>query len=341
MLVTSSFQVSTLLVLLASLVLGAFGAWFMSRYAYRFGLVDVPNDRSSHDLPTPRGGGIGILAAFALSSALLGLPLSLWLPAVCLALVSFFDDRLDLSPRTRLVCQFLAAAFVGLYVLGGPEGFIIQHPTSTIQNCFLLLFFAVVMTGTANFYNFMDGINGIAAITGAVGFALLALFAQRSAGAPGIAVSSLCLSAACAGFLPFNIPRARVFMGDVGSVLLGFVFAAYVALLARSAADFLVLAGCLSTFYADGLTTLWIRRRDGERLSQAHRRHLYQLFCNQKRAPHWKVSLVYGALQGGVGLLLMAVRPSGLAAVAALELCLLAGWWAVMAKVRREVEGQF
>ena len=84
-----------------SLLIGTLGAWFMFRYAYRFGLLDIPNNRSSHALPTPRGGGIGILVALIVSSLWLELSLFIWLPAVLLALVSFFDDKLDLTPRTR------------------------------------------------------------------------------------------------------------------------------------------------------------------------------------------------------------------------------------------------
>ena len=330
----------TFSLIIISFFLGMLGAWFMSRYAYRFGLLDIPNDRSSHNLPTPRGGGIGILAAFIASSLMLQLPLLVWLPAAFLALVSFFDDKLDLSPRTRLIFQFGSALIVAGFALGFFEVSVIQPPTSVIQNLTLLLFSCVFIVGTANFYNFMDGVNGIAGITGVVGFVLLGIFAHMHSNMQQIEVSSFCIAAACLGFLPFNLPRARVFMGDVGSILLGFLFASYVVLLAKDVADFLVLAGFLSTFYADALSTLWVRKRDGERLSQAHRRHLYQLFANQKQVPHWRVSLTYGMIQAAAGLILLAVRPYGLLAIAFTELCLLAGWLLLMLKVRRAVEGQ-
>lgn len=328
----------TLLSIIISVSLGAFGAWFMSRFAYRFGLLDLPNDRSSHNLPTPRGGGVGILAAYIVTSLLLGLPLLLWLPAGLLAVVSFFDDKLDLSPRTRLIFQFSAALVVAGFAIGVPESFSIHHPKSIILNLTILLLCSIVVTGTANFYNFMDGINGIAGITGAVAFSLLGLFAYSYADQPLIGVSSFSIAAACVGFLPFNVPRARLFMGDVGSILLGFLCAAYLVILTRSAVDFLVLAGFLSTFYADALTTLYVRKRDGERLSQAHRRHLYQLFANQKQVPHWQVSLWYGLLQTAVGVLLLLLHPFGWQAVAACELLLLAAWWLVMRRVRSSVE---
>jgi Fuc2NAc and GlcNAc transferase len=103
----------------------------------------------------------------------------------------------------------------------------------------------VFIVGTANFYNFMDGINGIAGITGVVAFGLLALFGHLHGAGEGMVLCSLCLGAACLGFLPFNMPRARVFMGDVGSVLLGFLFALLVIFLARDLKD-LVMMGVFS-----------------------------------------------------------------------------------------------
>lgn len=324
------------LLIILCLALGTVGAWFMSRYAYRFGLLDIPNDRSSHSLPTPRGGGIGILAAFIVSSLWLKLSLFIWLPAALLALVSFFDDRLDLSPRTRLIFQFGAAFIVAGYALALPESFSIQNPSFIIQNLLLILC-SIVIVGTANFYNFMDGINGIAGITGVVAFALTGFFAHLS-GHASVAILSLCMSAACIGFLPLNVPKARVFMGDVGSVLLGFVFAAIVVLLSGSVADYLIMAGFLSTFYADTLTTLYVRKRDGERLSQAHRRHLYQLLANQKGFSHWQVSTAYGIIQLLIGLLLLSVHRFGLIVIVVVDLLLILLWIVVMEHVRNEVE---
>ena len=331
-----------LVTLMTSLFLGASGACFMSRNAYRLGFLDIPNARSSHDLPTPRGGGIGILAAYIVTSVWLPLPLLLWLPAAFLALVSFFDDKLGLSPRTRMIFQFTAALIVANCIQGLPESNSIQnsiqHPTFNIQHLTMLLFTSIVIAGTSNFYNFMDGINGIAGITGAVAFCLLGFFAGIYAHQPAVSLSTYSLAAACVGFLPLNIPKARVFMGDVGSILLGFVFSVYLVFLSRSVADFLVLAGFLSTFYIDSLTTLYVRKRSGEQLSQAHRRHLYQLLSNQLKIPHWKVSVSYGVIQLVIGLLLLAVHPYGLGIVISVIVLLIIVWIAVMHKIRTLVE---
>lgn len=280
-----------------SFVLGASGAFFMSRYAFRFGLVDLPNARSSHSLPTPRGGGVGILAAFIISAFALDIPAGLWVPAALLAVVSFFDDSLDLSPKTRLFFQFLAAAFVVFFV--GVNGSIF------FVSLFLMIFFAIYIVGTANFYNFMDGINGIAGITGVTGFILIALFASISGSDHRIVLLALCIAAGCLGFLPFNLPEAKVFMGDVGSVLLGFLFASMVVWLASDISSFICLASFLAPFYIDSLTAIFIRWRNGDKLFKAHRRHLYQLLANELGHPHWIISLVYGGLQVLTGLLML------------------------------------
>jgi len=303
----------------------------MSRYAFRFGMIDVPNDRSSHALPTPRGGGVGILLAFVAASLTSGMNHSLWLPTSFISIISFFDDKLHLSPKTRLLFQFSAAG-AALCSLLCPA------PVDFLLKVSLLIFFMVFIVGTANFYNFMDGINGIAGLTGFVGFLLLTLHAQGIGSSSSHALVLLAASFACLGFIPFNMPSARVFMGDVASVLLGFFFALSVVMLASSITEFLALAGCLFPFYADTLATLYVRWRSGERLSQAHRRHLYQLLANQMGLPHWKVSLGYASLQTVVGLVCLK-----LSAVGVLQLCLFLAtifiiWCLLMSYVRRRWE---
>lgn len=307
-------------------VLAAGGAWLMSRYAFRFGLIDLPNDRSSHGLPTPRGGGIGILAAFFIVSMTLKIAYLFWLPATFLSLISFFDDTLDLSPAKRLACQFFAALAVVLPVTN-------SLPVASWMQALLVCSLAVFIVGSANFYNFMDGINGIAAMTGVVAFSLLAFVAAKKGGGAD-PILFMALAAACLGFLPFNVPRARVFMGDVGSVLLGFVFASAVLRLSGSPAEFIALTGCLFPFYADCLSTLYVRWRSGERLSQAHRRHLYQIMANQRRIPHWQISGGYCLLQSCIGGISIFLSHNHLYLAAFLASCLTV-WFFLMAKARR------
>jgi Fuc2NAc and GlcNAc transferase len=177
---------------------------------------------------------------------------------------------------------------------------------------FVLTLFIV---GTANYYNFMDGINGIAGITGVIGFGLLSFYSYSFIENSSISILSLCLSFCCLGFLPFNFPRAKVFMGDVGSILLGFIFAAIVILLSRSVKDFVCLSSFLFPFYADEITTELRRLKNGEKIWLPHRKHFYQLLANEYAIPHWKISLGYGIGQILVGLSILYFFDSGLLAI--------------------------
>ena len=310
------------------LALGAAGAWLVVRHAATLGLMDRPNERSSHRQPTPKGGGIGLLAAWVVANAWLGLPPLWWLPAAGVAALSLLGDRWEISPKLRLAVQFLLACLALLAV----------RPVQDGLGLALLLALAVFVTGTANFYNFMDGINGIAGVTGLVAFGFLAWFSVQGGGIchhPPPTWLCAGLALACAGFLPFNLPRARVFMGDVGSVLLGFVFALLAVALAANVADFLCLTLLLFPFYADELTTMWLRLRAGENLLQAHRRHLYQVLVNEGGMAHWKVAAGFGILQAVVALLALGARPWGIGVVAGLWLVLFVLFMLAGARLRR------
>jgi len=162
----------------------------------------------------------------------------------------------EIQPKVRLCIQFLA----GIVLLAG-----IFHWEGRGWPMYVLIpVFPVFVVGTANYYNFMDGINGIAGITGVIGLGLLGWFAAVEATDPRFITLSVCMSLACLGFLPFNMPTAKVFMGDVGSILLGLVFAGMVVWLSRSFFDFVCGVAFLFPFYADELTTLVVRIKDGE-----------------------------------------------------------------------------
>ena len=311
---TISSGVGQVYLICSSFILGVTGAWLIARLGNRLGMVDLPNERSSHVQPIPKGGGVGILAAFILSSILLHIPIGFWLSATMLALVSLYGDRSELSPRFRLLVQIVAA----IVVLAGyvVHGYFLWAPTFIFYSTKVfsgpwLLFLVVFIVGTANFYNFMDGINGIAGITGVVGFALLAIFAVNYGKDYTVAVLAICMSVSCLGFLPFNMPNAKVFMGDVGSILIGFVFAAMVVLLSKSLQDFICLTAFIFPFYADEITTMLVRIKDGEKLTLPHRRHLYQLLANEYGIAHWKVSMGYGLTQIFVGLSLLWLKKFG------------------------------
>ncbi len=291
----------------SSLLCGITGAVAVSRWGMVTGLVDCPNERSSHQTPTPKGGGIGILGAFILTGLMVDTWSAFFFPACAISILSLWGDRVELSPKLRLGLQFVLA---GAFIFSTPllfDGALTRGLWGALLGVFIV--------GTANFYNFMDGINGIAAVTGGIGFGLLAALSTRIGVDPRATLLAAGMSFACFGFLPFNMPRARVFMGDVGSVLLGFVFAGLVIIISETLVDFVVAAGFLFLFYADELTTMRVRIADGENLSRPHRRHFYQILANELGIDHWKISTGYGLVQLTIGSILLGLRPFGLLAV--------------------------
>lgn len=311
-------------------ILSGAGAWLTSRWGKVLGLLDSPNKRSSHNTIIPKGGGIGILAALFVSCLFLSIPKSFWVPATILALFSLWGDRSGISPKIRLIFQFAASfiLLVGIFISQGspPLVYLLIVPLS------------VFVVGTANYYNFMDGINGIAGITGMVGFGLLGWFAAVEGADTRAFTLCICLGLACVGFLPFNMPKEKVFMGDVGSILLGFVFACMVVWLSKNLLDFLCLSAFMLPFYADELTTTVVRLRDRENLLHAHRRHFYQLLSNERRVAHWKVSAGYGLFQLAVGVSVLAVKPVGIWGVLVLLAALFGGFAGVSFYFRRRLE---
>ncbi len=286
--------------LVSSFALASMGAIMVARLAGKLSLIDCPEERSSHCQPTPKGGGVGILAAFSLVGMVSGVSLWFWGPISVLSLMAGYGDRVELNVRLRLAAQL---GLISLFVLGT------WH--SSPNDCLsfpLILFWIVFITGSANFYNFMDGINGIAGISGAVGFSLLAFYLYGREGPATLGNLSMCMAFSCLGFLPLNVPKARVFMGDIGSILLGAVFAGVVYLGSNTLLDFLCMASFLFPFYADELTTMAVRFKKGENITQAHRKHLYQLFANEKGIPHWQVSIIFGCLQLFVGISVLVTK---------------------------------
>ncbi|WP_407926685.1 MraY family glycosyltransferase [Aquipseudomonas guryensis] len=268
-----------LLVFLASLLM----TWLLRRYALLRNVLDIPNQRSSHTLPTPRGGGLAIVLGVSL--ALPGLFLwedlaaqhlwALWGAGGLVALVGFIDDHRPLAARWRLVAHF-AAAIWGVVWLGGAPDLEIFGGRVNLGwvGAALAVFYLVWML---NLYNFMDGIDGIAGVeavtVGLAGALLYALSGHLDA----MLLPAL-LAAASAGFLFWNFPPARIFMGDAGSGYLGLIL----GLLSLQAAwveprlfwAWLILLG---VFIVDATLTLGRRLCRGEKVYQAHRSHAYQV----------------------------------------------------------------
>lgn len=260
--------------------------------------VDVPNERSLHSAPTPRVGGVVALplalgAMLWLAPALRGLAVI----ALLLVAVSWFDDRRGLPVRMRLAAQLLAA---GLAVAEMDAGAL---PLWT---------FAVAALGLVwltNLYNFMDGANGLAGGMAVFGFGAYGLAAG---GEPEVALASFSLAGAAAGFLLFNVRPARLFLGDAGSIPLGFLAGAiglYGVLRGLWPVWFPLLV--FSPFIADATVTLARRLLRGEKVWQAHREHAYQKlvrlgWSHERLAAHaW--GLMFAA---SVGALLLRSAPT-------------------------------
>lgn len=253
-------------------------------YALRRSLLDIPTERSSHKIPTPRGGGLAV--AVVVLGAVMGLGLSgrLSVPVVTalaggggvVAVVGFIDDHRSIPALWR-ACVHLLAAFWALYWLGGfPEW---KAGTTPVR----LGWSGTILAGLGiawltNLYNFMDGTDGLAGIQGVCAGGMGALLLALN-GEVGIAAVSLVLASACAGFLIWNWPPARIFMGDVGSCLIGYTFAV-LAVVSESTGTLLALTWfiLLSVFICDATFTLALRVLSGERWYAAHRSHAYQRF---------------------------------------------------------------
>jgi UDP-N-acetylmuramyl pentapeptide phosphotransferase/UDP-N-acetylglucosamine-1-phosphate transferase len=287
----------------AMAALSSFGAGFGVLQALRaWRVLDQPNARSSHAVPTPRGGGLGIMAVTAagwvwVADASRGNEASVLLAgAVVLGVVSFLDDRRPLPWRLRFGVQIVTAAAL-VAVLG----------TGTTQPLLPALVLAgvgvLLVVGYANAFNFMDGINGLAAgqaVVSGLGLAGVAVAAGVSVGHPAVG-AALLVAGASAGFLPHNFPRARMFMGDVGSVPLGFLLMGITLWLARDAGwRWLPVLGVVHlNFVLDTSVTLIRRARRGEVLHQAHREHFYQRLVRAGWS-HQRTTLVELILNGGL-----------------------------------------
>ncbi len=253
--------------LLALLISGGLAAGLSGLLAWRGGLLDQPNARSLHQQPVPRGGGLAVLAGLYAGIYWLGQDISpnalSWLGGLTgIAAVSLLDDAYGLSPWTRLLAQFAAACVLVLSLESGPW-------ETGVWGIPLILLGSV---WAMNLYNFMDGSDGLAAGMGLIGFGTLASLAAWVGAGDDAALAAL-ISMACGGFLLWNWHPARLFLGDVGAVPLGYLLAS------------LSLAGpwplwvpvlIFSPFIVDASATLIQRLLRGEAIWRPHRRHYYQ-----------------------------------------------------------------
>ncbi|HKY96239.1 MAG TPA: glycosyltransferase family 4 protein [Gemmatimonadaceae bacterium] len=258
-------------------------------------LLDIPNERSSHSRPTPRGGGLaiavtaigGVIIAAMLRWIDWNLALALSGGAAMIATVGWVDDHRSLSALTRFAVQFLSAGWA-MYWLGGLPSLIIGP--SSISLGFVGTILGVIgIVWAINLYNFVDGIDGLAAgeavTTGVIGGLILLGMGQS-----GLAMISLLIAAAAGGFLPLNWAPAKLFMGDVGSGMLGYLFAVLaIASENAGAVPLLIWVLLLGAFVFDATVTLCRRIMHGEKWYHAHHSHAYQRMVQAGRT-HAQVS---------------------------------------------------
>ncbi|MCS3744508.1 UDP-N-acetylmuramyl pentapeptide phosphotransferase/UDP-N-acetylglucosamine-1-phosphate transferase [Xanthomonas arboricola] len=264
----------------------ALGTWLLRRYALHRRLLDEPGERRSHVVATPRGGGMAIVVAILSGCVAASL---LWPAArmvvgwfaiglILVAGVGWWDDHRPLSARLRFAIHLAASASLGALVI---------YSTGNVVDGILSAVASVVLI---NVWNFMDGINGLAATQAALAALAFALVAPA-----GWSLAGLAVAAACLGFVPFNFPRARIFLGDGGSGALGYVLAALLALsVAGGQMSWWIGWLPLTAFLVDAGFTLLSRMLAGQRWWEPHAQHVYQRLA-RRLGTHVPVTAVYFA----------------------------------------------
>jgi len=291
------------LVGLGAFLVSAIGTGLVRRYALARQLVDIPNARSSHAVSTPRGGGLAIVVGFvvAVGGSLLvdgfdrALAVAILPGLIGVALVGFWDDHGHVPARVRLLVHVAALAWA-IHRLAGD--IMVPWPGGELLSGWPVQLVALVaMAWFLNLFNFMDGIDGIAA-TEAVFVACSGAVLATLSGQGGVALAFAAIAAASLGFLPWNWPPAKIFMGDVGSGFLGAALAvlAYAASLADPATLWAwpVLMG---VFVTDATLTLGRRFLRREHWYKPHRSHAYQR--SARRWGHRRVTLAVSVLNLG------------------------------------------
>ena len=253
----------------AALFVAAVGTPVLAGALRRWDMVDVPNHRSSHEVPVPRGGGVAVALATVVGMAL-G---ATWTRAITVLVVGslvlcvtgLLDDRFSLPAVPRLAVQLITPLVAALVVAD----------RSGVALVVAMVVATVAAAGYVNAFNFMDGINGISGLQAAVAGAFLALLAGHH-GLVTLEVAGWAVAGASLGFLPFNAVRGRIFLGDVGSYFLGFWLAGLALLIADRGVSVVVVVAPFVLYVLETSSVLFRRARRGEPLMVAHREHAYQ-----------------------------------------------------------------
>jgi len=262
--------------------------YFIKIYAIKKSLLAEVNDRSSHTIPTPHGGGmavaitwfVGLIYLYTTSQIELTLFYALMI-GIFIAVVGLVDDIVELKPKTRMIV-FTLVGFLGLYIIGGLD--ILTFGIFDISNIFITNIFAILLIlWYINLTNFIDGIDGYLSMK----FLFLSIAGLILIGGGHFAV----LGVSILGFLYWNWHKAKIFMGDVGSTLLGYTIAIITIYYAnQEASNLWIWITLYGVFWFDATYTLVRRKLNGEKLSEAHRKHAYQRLT-QAGWSHSKVTL--------------------------------------------------
>lgn len=265
----------------------------------RLGIMDLPNERSSHSAPIPRNGGYAIVFAILASLSIVHsrmdrLTLATLAAGLTIAVLGAIDDRRNLRAALKLGVQFAVALTL---ILAAP---LVVSSIDIVGIRFELRVLSIPFTifwivGYTNAFNFMDGVNGISSAHAIIAGLVLAVLLSARGDQPG-AILALTVAGAAAGFLPWNFPSGSIFMGDVGSATMGFLLAALVARLAMATDGSFVQAILpMTPFVLDTTLTLVRRILKGERWLSAHRSHFYQ-HLNQSGWSHPRVTALWTLL---------------------------------------------
>lgn len=277
--------------LLVILFLGALSfllTFLIKRFAFRNKLLAIPNERSLHDIPTPHGGGVAIVISWYIGITIFYfygvLDKTLYYSLLCgilIAIVSLLDDLFGVKPVIRLIVHFLTAIFAficlnGLRPLVMPE----------LHFDYNYIVYPVAIVGIVwfvNLFNFMDGVDGFASVEAIIISSVLFVFTWN--------LSPILLIVCITGFLCWNWPKAKIFMGDTGSTQLGFILV-IMGIYFHNNFEFSILNWIMlsAPFWFDATLTLFRRWRNGEKLSEGHRKHVYQRLV-QMGFSHEKVNL--------------------------------------------------
>jgi UDP-N-acetylmuramyl pentapeptide phosphotransferase/UDP-N-acetylglucosamine-1-phosphate transferase len=240
------------------------GSYWLSRPGNKLAAIDKPNNRSMHSVPTPRGGGLAVLTPLLLMYAIsLGdfIDGNIVIGLLIVAIVSYIDDCRSLSSSLRLIVHAIAACVLVL-----PQG----------HSLYIGIGLCLLTVWCINLYNFMDGIDGLAASMGVIGFLAIYLVNLDNGQAQLAPISSI-VAFSCLGFLMFNFPPAKIFLGDVGSASLGYLMAVAIVITAKGGfSNSWPPVLIFSPFLFDATFTIARRALLGEKFWESHRSHLYQ-----------------------------------------------------------------